>query len=295
MSFVFICGTMYSQLSINQYLTPSDTLNTSRKQTVYITQTALLTASLIGLNQLWYADYPKSSFHFIKDNNQWLQIDKMGHFYSSYHLSSIGARALKWSGATHKEQLIFGTATALGFLTTVELFDGFSAQWGASIGDVVANTTGAALFVSQELLWNEQRIIPKFSYQKSNFASIRPNTLGATASAQIVKDYNAQTYWLSFNISSFTKWERVPAWINIALGYGGSNMLFGTKNDALLNGFIQNEYRQFYLSLDIDLTKIKTKSPLLKTFFSVFNTLKIPAPTLQFNANRQSRGHLFFF
>ncbi|HBK82319.1 MAG TPA: DUF2279 domain-containing protein [Flavobacterium sp.] len=286
---------MFSQSTINQFLTPSDTLNHTRLKGVYITQTALLTSSLIGLNQLWYADYQRSSFHFKNDNNQWLQLDKLGHLYSSFHLAATGANTLKWAGASQKQQLIIGTSTALGFLTAVEVFDGFSTKWGASFGDVLANTTGAALFVSQQLLWSECRIVPKFSYQKSNFPSIRPDVFGNTLTSQILKDYNAQTYWLSANIHSFIKLNFVPVWLNFAIGYGGANMLFSTKKDALANGVVQNEYRQFYLSFDVDLTKIKTKSPFLKTVFSVFNTLKIPAPTLQLNANRHTRGYLFYF
>lgn len=35
-------------------------------------------ASLTGLNFLWYADQPSSSFHFFNDNAEWQQIDKVG-------------------------------------------------------------------------------------------------------------------------------------------------------------------------------------------------------------------------
>jgi hypothetical protein len=33
-------------------------------------------------------DYP--IFHFINDNAEWLQMDKAGHIYSSYHLGDWG-------------------------------------------------------------------------------------------------------------------------------------------------------------------------------------------------------------
>lgn len=293
--FVFISASSFSQSKINQFLTSSDSLNSSRKTTVYITEAAVLGTTLIGLNQLWYKDYDKSKFHFINDNEEWLQMDKLGHMYSSYHLGRIGAEALQWSGASKKEQLIYGSTIGLGFLTVVEVFDGYSSEWGASSGDIIANVSGTALYVSQELLWNEQRITPKFSYHKTNFPSLRPNTLGETALEQVLKDYNGQNYWLSFNIHSFTKLDFVPKWLNLALGYGGSGMLFGTKDDAFANGYIQNEYRQFYLSFDVDLTKIKTNSHFLKTVFSVFNTIKIPAPTLQLNSNKDFRAYGFFF
>jgi hypothetical protein len=54
--------------------------------------------TLGSLNQLWYADYARSDFHFINDNAEWLQMDKAGHI-SSYHLGRLGAEMLEWSGA----------------------------------------------------------------------------------------------------------------------------------------------------------------------------------------------------
>jgi hypothetical protein len=48
--------------------------------------------ALVGLNQLWYADYARSDFHFINDNAEWLQMDKAGHIYSSYHLGRLGLK-----------------------------------------------------------------------------------------------------------------------------------------------------------------------------------------------------------
>jgi hypothetical protein len=293
--FVFVSVNCFSQSKINQFLKPSDSLNLDRKTAVYIVEGAVLGATLIGLNQLWYKDYDKSKFHFINDNEEWLQMDKLGHIYSSYHLGRIGAEALQWSGASKREQLIYGSTIGLGFLTVVEVFDGYSSEWGASSGDIIANVSGTALYVSQELLWNEQRITPKFSYHKTNFPSVRPNTLGETSLEQVLKDYNGQNYWLSFNIHSFTKLEFVPKWLNLALGYGGSGMLFGTQDAAFANGYIQNEYRQFYLSFDVDLTKIKSNSRFLKTVLSVFNTIKIPAPTLQLNSNKDFRAYGIFF
>ena len=263
--FVFLFVSVFSQAQsdFNTFLKPSDTLNKPRRTGVYVGESVALGATLIGLNQLWYKDYPKSSFHFINDNNQWLQMDKLGHMYSTYHLGRVGSEILQWSGASKKEQLIYGSTLGLGFLTVVEVFDGFSEEWGASSGDIIANVSGTALYVSQELLWKEQRITPKFSFHQTKFASQRPETLGTSFNEEILKDYNGQTYWLSFNIHSFTKDSFVPKWLNLAIGYGGEEMLYGKDAEAIESGIIQNPYRQFYLSLDVDLTKITTKSHFL--------------------------------
>ena len=292
---LFVSVFSQAQSDINTFLKPSDTLNKPRKTGVYIGESVFLGATLIGLNQLWYKDYPKSNFHFINDNNQWLQMDKLGHLYSTYHLGRVGSEMLQWSGASKKEQLIYGASLGLGFMTVVEVFDGFSQEWGASSGDIIANVSGAALFVSQELLWKEQRITPKFSFHQTKFASQRPETLGASLNEQILKDYNGQTYWLSFNLQSFTKDNFTPKWLNLAIGYGGEGMLYGKDTEAIQNSVFQNSYRQFYLSLDVDLTKINTKSHFLKTLFSVFNTIKIPAPTLQYDDSNGVKAHFIYF
>lgn len=287
---------LFAQNTFENFFKPSDSLNKKRLNKVIISETALVSATLIGLNQLWYEDYPKSKFHFINDNDEWLQMDKAGHVFSSYYLGKFGADALNWSGVSKKNQLIYGATLGLAFLTTVEVFDGYSANWGASFGDVVANVSGTVLYVSQELLWDEQRITPKFSFHTTSYASLRPEVLGSSFNEQILKDYNGQTYWLSCNVHSFFKSSKIPKWLNIAVGYGAEGMIMGIE--STLNTLLLPEierYRQFYFSLDVDLTRIETKSHFFKTILTVFNTLKIPAPTIEINTSQGLKFHPLYF
>lgn len=281
-----------AQKDFNNFLKPSDSLNSQRRNTVVISEVLASSITLVGLNQLWYADYPKSKFHFINDNSEWMQMDKMGHLFSCYHISNRSVNALKWAGVQKDKQLIYSAALGLTFMTTVEIFDGFSEQWGASSGDLVANIAGTGLFVYQEILWKEQRIIPKFSFHTTRYAALRPNILGNSLNEQILKDYNGQTYWLSANVNSFLKSSKIPNWLNFAIGFGAEGMI-SANGDYLASE--PKRYRQFYLSLDVDLTRIKTKSPLLKTLFSVFNCIKVPAPTIEFSRNNQLKGHFIYF
>ncbi|MFH6970710.1 DUF2279 domain-containing protein [Flavobacterium petrolei] len=285
-----------SQNTAESFFKPSDSLNRKRQNSVIISEAVLATGTLAGLNQLWYADYPKSDFHFINDNSDWLQMDKAGHVFSSYHLGRFDAQMLQWSGATKKNQLLYGAGLGFAFLTAVEVLDGHSSEWGASSGDIIANATGTALYVSQELMWHEQRITPKFSFHTTKYASERPEVLGSSFSEQILKDYNGQTYWLSVNLHSFAKGSKIPKWLNLALGYGAEGMITGRNEDttAFLASHPQR-FRQFYLSLDVDLTKIMTNSHFLKTVFSVFNTVKIPAPTIEFMRFNDVKYHLIYF
>lgn len=288
--------TGFSQDREGSFFKPSDSLNKKRQNTVIISEAVLATGTLIGLNQLWYADYPKSDFHFINDNSEWLQMDKVGHVFSSYQLGRFGAEMLQWSGANKKNQLLYGAGLGFVFLTAVEVLDGYSSEWGASSGDIIANASGTALYVSQELIWNEQRITPKFSFHTTKYANYRPEVLGSSFSEQILKDYNGQTYWLSVNLHSFAKGSKIPKWLNLALGYGAEGMLTGNRdNSTPFSTTNQQRFRQFYLSVDVDLTKIKTQSHFLKTVFSVLNTVKIPAPTIEFVRFNDIKYHLIYF
>jgi hypothetical protein len=285
-----------AQNKLDSFLKPSDSLNLQRRNAVLVSETVLAASVLVGLNQIWYADYPRSSFHTINDNSEWLQMDKAGHVFSSYHLGNFGKSTLAWSGVSKKNQLIYGSTLGFAFLSVVEVMDGYSSNWGASLGDVGANAAGTALFISQELLWKEQRIVPKFSFHTTPYASARPNVLGSSLSEQILKDYNGQTYWLSTNVHSFFKGSKIPTWFNIAVGYGAEGMITG--NEELVNTVFLPEserFRQFYFSFDADLTKIKTKSHLLKTVFEIFNTIKIPAPTFEISSRGDFKFHYFYF
>jgi hypothetical protein len=293
--FLFYSNSILAQSSIERFLKPADTLQIKRLQTVVFTESVIGSTTLIGLNQIWYANYPHSQFHFINDNNEWLQMDKMGHVFSSYQIGSFGANALKWSGSNKKSQLLYGATLGLGFQTAVEVFDGYSSNWGASMGDVLANVSGTALYVSQELIWHEQRILPKFSFHTTHYAALRPDILGSSIQEQLLKDYNGQTYWLSANIYSFIKVNEFPKWLNLAIGYGAEGMISGEASTIVPGILDLDRYRQYYISFDVDLTKIKSKSHVIQTLLSVFNTIKIPAPTFEIKGNGGSKLHLIYF
>ena len=287
--FLTVVTVGFSQTKINTFLTPSDSLNLPRVRLVVASEAVLTATALIGLNELWYSDYPQSGFQFKNDNNEWLQMDKVGHVYASYQFGRISSEMIAWSGVSKKKQLLYGATYGFAFLTAVEVMDGYSEQWGFSWGDVAANATGTALYVSQELLWKEQRIQPKFSFHTTSYADQRPELLGSSLTEQILKDYNGQTYWLSANLHSFIGDSFLPKWFNVAIGYGAEGMITATPIPG------DERYRQWYLSLDVDLTKIETKSHVLKTFFSLFNTLKIPSPTIEISSSQGLKFYPIYF
>ena len=277
----------------------SSTINRKKLNFLIIGGAAAYTGTMIGLYHLWYKDYTHTSFHFTSDNNEWMGIDKLGHATTSYWIGRIGYHSLKWAGIKEKHAIWYGGTVGVFFLTTVEIFDGFSEGWGASYGDLVANVAGAGLFIGQQLGWKEQRILLKFSYHPTEYAQYRPDVLGSTHMERILKDYNGQTYWLSGNIHSFLRKEsRFPKWLNVAVGYGAKGMLGGTKNLPEYDGQPVPEYRrtaQFFLTLDVDLTRIPTRSKVLKGIFTVLGFIKIPFPTIEYNAEDNFNFHILYF
>jgi len=286
---------IWSQSKIDTFLKPSDSINNSRRNAVVITETSLASLTLVGLDQLWYADFERSKFKTIDDTDEWLQMDKLGHVFSSYQLGKIGANALHWAGVSKNDQLLYGATLGLGFLTAVELFDGYSEEWGFSWSDMAANATGTGLYIGQELLWDEQRIVMKYSFHQTQFANQRPDKLGDGFLEEMLKDYNGQTYWLSANVHSFFKESKIPKWINVAFGYGAEGMRTGRKENVDNLLITQNRRRQFYLSLDVDLSRIKTNSRVLRTVFDVLNVIKLPFPAIEFNKRNGAKLHYIYF
>ncbi len=285
---VFIATSTLAQSDTTSYSVPLQTFNKKRLTAVITTEAIVYTSALIGLNEVWYKDFPHSPFHFFNDDKEWLQMDKAGHAFTAYTIGRVGIDMMKWTGVSRKKAIWFGGMMGSVLLNTVEVLDGYSSAWGFSGSDIAANTAGSLFVIGQELLWDEQRIVLKYSFQQSKYAKYRPSLLGGNFQENLLKDYNGQTYWLSVNLSSFMKKEtKFPKWLNIALGYGANGMI-GARANPLLVDITGKEiyferYRQYYLSLDIDLARIKTKSKFVNTVFKTIGFIKFPFPALEFN------------
>jgi hypothetical protein len=83
--------------------------------------------------------------------------------------------------------------------------------------------------------------------------------------------------------------------LNVAVGYGAHGMLTG-KNESVDNLFInQSRKRQFFLSLDLDLTKIQTNSHVLRTLFDILSLIKVPFSALEFTEKNGIKLHPVYF
>jgi hypothetical protein len=247
---------------------------------IFAAQSVLYLGTIYGLSKSWYKQ-PLTHFTIEDDTREWLQMDKVGHVYTSYQIARHTAALYKKTGISKRQMLIYGAISGVIFQTPIEILDGFSPDYGFSPGDMVANLAGSALFLGQVALWDEVRIHPKFSFHSTSLARVRPELLGKSLSESWLKDYNGQTYWLSASPKSFFQGSNWPAWLCFSVGYGIHDMVSAEPRKSVEMGY--RPYRQYYLSMDIDLTKIKTRSKFVHTIGFLVNSLKIPAPALQFS------------
>lgn len=275
--------------SYSQSIDTVSTINPTRLKTVIVGSAVAYTGVMIGLSSVWYSQYDKQEFQFFNDAGEWKQVDKAGHFYSAFQLSSIGSRALQWSGVPKKKSDLAGAITSFAMMSSIEVLDGFSEGYGASASDLLANAIGAGFYLGQQALWHETRIYPKFSFHRTDYAAQRPEALGSTFMEQVIKDYNGQTYWLSADVDKFVKF---PKWLNLAVGYGAEDMLYANDEDNLNNNL--SPYRQFYLGIDFDLSAIKSQSKFVNTLIYVVNMVRLPAPALEFSQGKV-KAHFFYF
>lgn len=260
---------------------------------------AAYTGSMSWLYSQWYKNYPMANFHFFNDNKEWLMMDKFAHCWDAYAIAKPLYRMYRWTGLDNRKAIRNAAGIAFLFQATVEVFDGFSKEWGFSNGDLIANTAGVAFFAGQQYFWNEQRIFLKFSFQKSPYAKYRPNLLGSTLPERILKDYNGMTFWMTVNPGDFTKrYNVLPKWLAFAVGFGADGMTGGSVNPTSVDGVPIPSFdrrKQYYLSLDLYLSRIQTKSRFLNSLFRLVNVVHLPFPAIEFSGNGRVKGHWLYF
>ncbi len=292
---VFIIGLFFTfqvcfaQNSSNLFQIP-DSISPLRIGSVLGVST-LGTGSVLGvLYKEWYGDYPTVQFHFFNDNQEWLQMDKLGHGVAAFYGGYYGYNLLRWAGIKERKSIYYGGMYGFAFLLATEIMDGFSPAWGASGGDLLANGLGTGLFITQQLYFQKQIFTPKFSYWHTKYSNYRPALLGDNDWNRWLKDYNGQTYWLSFALADIKVDSRFfPKWFSLAIGYSGDGMIGGSDNPSFNeNGEdlpVFNRQRELYLSVDLNFQNIKTKSAFLNSFLKGISFLKFPAPAVRIVKN----------
>lgn len=261
-----------------------------RRLITWGTFTATAIGSYAYLMTQWYSGVPKSHFHWFNDWEEWKQMDKVGHLYGAYQLGRLALQLAQWTQSPSQKRPYYAF---LGFLyqLPIEVMDGFSAKWGASLPDVGANLIGSLLAFGNQILWGEQRVLVKYSFYPSPYAEKYPDKLGKGI-VQLLKDYNGQNYWLSFRIGDWisnASWSRGLA---IALGYGADGLIggYGQEPASVIRA---RESRQWYLGVDLHVSAYKTRSKVLNSLLFCLDAVRIPLPALEYHSQKGFRWHWF--
>lgn len=300
-------------LADHSILKPAQTFDSKRFWIVTGSGAALYGAITYGLYNTWYSDYDRGPFRTIDDWPEWMQMDKAGHTFTAYQYARYVQAGAEWTGMNKRKAAwtSFGVSTL--FQGTLEMLDAYSEGWGFSWSDIGANTLGASFHLGQELLWEEQRILLKVSSTlkgppdipitnvngaTSNLGYVSRLRYGSGMIERFLKDYNEQTVWLSINPRSFMRKSNIPAWLNIAVGYGAQNVYGAYGNSWSQDGqsfsYGAPRYRQWFLSPDIYFSRIPTKKRWVRFLLGSLDFFKFPAPALEYS-NGSFKGKLLMW
>ena len=295
---LFICLFAINASGQDSLSNNQPTINKSKLRAAIITKSVLYAGSIAYLQFVWYKDKERVPFHFYDDSKGYLQIDKTGHAYGAYMESYLCYKWLRSAGVNKNKSLLFGGTMGIILQTPIEIFDGLYEDWGFSWSDMAANAAGSLLVIGQEHFFDEQFIQFKFSFSRSVYAPQSNGYLGDNTLESLFLDYNGHSYWLSTNVNNFLWKNKLPNWINMAVGYSANGMFGEFENKKSWKGVAipaTKRYRQFLFSPDIDWTKIPTQSKFLKGLFFALNFIKIPAPAIEINGLGKLKGHWIYF
>jgi len=277
--FIFLTITHFSN-GQGSSLLPADSINKGRIVATSCAIGTVWTGTIIGLSAVWYKDVEKTNWHTFDDSRNWLQMDKVGHFYTAHKINMLTSEHYMWSGINRKTSTLIGAGISFGYQTTLEMLDAYSKEWGFSWTDFMSNLGGVGFYSAQQLIWEEERIIPKFSFHQTVYATMRPEILGSNYLESLFKDYNGQTYWLSVNPSTFFNKSKLPEWLCLSFGYSVEGKIIGDEEIAFHLDQPIYAKREFLFSLDVDFSRIPTKRRWQHVVLKQLNYLKIPFPSL---------------
>lgn len=269
----------------------SSSFNPSRFWTGVAGFAAADVVTMVGLNSLWYSGHDRTSFHWHggrrwdDDWNTYVQQDKLGHAIVAYHLARVIGEYGLWSGLSRKQAGVFGGAVSAVFQSQIELFDGFSEEYGASRTDILANIVGGAAGAAkvaypERLSW----FALKYSYHPSPYYD---DDISGAAPLRFLgnalKDYDGISYWFVVKPSELEFPGAWPKWLGVSLGYSGSGLahpVSGLDEFGGPGGPVHR--RQVFIAPDLDLTNLREKWPQpFRGIAGFFSFLRLPAPALQ--------------
>ena len=199
--------------------------------------------------------------------------DKWGHFLGGYHLTRIGYTGLRSACVSKKKALIASGIYAALFQLQIEIFDARFKKYGFSYPDIIANSTGQAFAIAQELSPGLKAIKPTFSYRQTR--ALKNRVVASELRPSI--DYEGQTYWFSADVNRMLPdgaKQYWPSFIRLSAGHSITDWI----NEQ---GTSYRAKRKLLLSLDLDPEKLPGDAPIWRAIKHTLSYYRFPAPALQ--------------
>lgn len=231
----------------------------------------VFTAMHLYYRQTWWKEQRKY-FKFAEDGYYARNMDKASHIFTANAFTVTLGEAYKWTGISPKNALLYGALTAMAYETYIEINDGFAPIWGFDWMDMASNIVGAVY----PFLQIQFPVLKNFNIKWS----FKPEWINKKIkkSDDLLDDYTDMTFWLSVTPEgllpkSIAKYY--PGFIAFALG-------LSIKNASHVTGST-HAYREWFLSLDYDITKLPGNTGFLKSLKKILNFYHFPAPAVRFS------------
>jgi VanZ family protein len=233
----------------------------------------VFTGMHIYYKNTWWKEQRKY-FKFAEDGYYARDMDKASHIYTANVFTEATAMAYEWAGVNPNKALVWGAVTSMVYETYIEINDGFAPNWGFDWVDMAGNFAGALYPFLQRAVPFMQNINFKWSFKPKWLKGKVENT------DDLLDDYTNMTFWLSINPEiilpkSLINAKYYPSFIAIAVG-------LSIKNASHVSGST-NAYREWFISLDWDITKLPGKSDFLIKLKKLLNFYHFPAPAVRFS------------
>ena len=228
----------------------------------------------------WWKDQ-SGDWHVVDDVEYARGLDKFGHAYTSYVMTTLCGDLLMESGMAQEPAMLTGAGMGLVYMMFVEVQDGFAKNWGFSPTDAAANCAGVGFYVAQHYVPFLENFTPRWSYIPPEWTGNRAITDRPTT---FIDDYNGTTFWLAANVNNLLPEAAKPYWpdwLMFDIGYGIRNYAVSeTVNGELVPVGVS---RRFLFGLDYDWVKIIPESSFgfLNYVRHWLNYVRLPGPTLE--------------
>ncbi len=226
-------------------------------------------------------------FHIQEDIQYALWVDKFGHFYGGYSTSYLFTEAFITSGFGWELSNILGSIMGLGYMTYIEVLDGYSKGFGFSPSDYYFDVFGSGFFLAQYYVPFLQNFNPKFMFVNPKWVGERDRN----PHESFIDNYSAQTFWMSINIQNLfggVVAKFVPEWLELSVGYAAYSLCYpplGGCDPSISEPVSPDAWgnRKIIISLDYNLVKLLPDGPPFWNWFKQnFKLFKLPAPAIEF-------------